>query len=750
MATLGLMTIGCQPANTSDVVQQLIQEALDSRATEAPPPSSGEQGDQGLPGADGAQGSAGDPGADGISCWDINGNGVGDFDEDVNADGNFDSLDCQGPDGQDGLAGQNGLDGLNGTSCWDVNDDGVGDPGEDVNADGNFDFLDCQGQDGLDGQDGVSCWDLNGNGLGDPSEDLNTDGNFDSLDCQGPSGPIDATEPTTPDTLRVFPKIGTPPEFELRWTMPASPTPIQFLTVYEAEVSFTDPADASVAASVPGTASFAVIRLFPNSGVRHFRIQATSFTGVNGPLSAEYKVDTTSRIAFLADIDTDEVTEVYVTRADGGLVPVKVSGSTITDGDAVNIRWSPDGTRLAFRADREIDDVLELYIAVPDGSEEPVNVSGALVAGGNVSHDYRWSPDGTRIAFYADKETDEVFELYVAPADGGTAPVNVSGDLVDGGDVLEGLWSWSPDSTRLAFLADKETDDVTETYVVSADGSTEPLKVSGALPPGGVSRSGAWSPDSQRLAFRAQKETASVFELYVVPADGSAEPVKISGAITPDGDVFNYGWSPDGTRVDFMGDIETDGVNEVFVTTPTGGDNPTKVSGTIVAGGNVFSREWSPDSSRIAILGDKDTDAVIELYVALPTGGGEPTKVSGALVSGGSVSQFTWSPDGDRLAFLARKDSVTVGEAYVVQAIDGGEPTKVSGTLVTGGSIGLQILPWSPDGTRVAFRADKETDTVEELYVVVADGAEEPAKVSGILGADRDVGLDLAWSPLSN
>lgn len=71
----------------------------------------GPQGLQGVAGADGADGVNGVDGANGISCWDLNGNGSGDADEDVNNDGNFDALDCQGVDGTNGTDGTNGLDG---------------------------------------------------------------------------------------------------------------------------------------------------------------------------------------------------------------------------------------------------------------------------------------------------------------------------------------------------------------------------------------------------------------------------------------------------------------------------------------------------------------------------------------------------------------------------------------------------------------------------------------------------------------
>ncbi|MER3319338.1 MAG: hypothetical protein RIB79_13690 [Allomuricauda sp.] len=81
--------------------------------------SDGETGPQGTAGVDGADGTNGIDGidgidgvdgADGISCWDLNGNGVGDItvdenNEDLNLDGVVDALDCQGATGQNGQNG---------------------------------------------------------------------------------------------------------------------------------------------------------------------------------------------------------------------------------------------------------------------------------------------------------------------------------------------------------------------------------------------------------------------------------------------------------------------------------------------------------------------------------------------------------------------------------------------------------------------------------------------------------------------
>ena len=75
----------------------------------------GADGEDGAPGQSitGDPGAPGAPGDDGISCWDLNGNGVGDItvdtdNEDLNLDGVVDALDCQGTNGTDGNDGADG------------------------------------------------------------------------------------------------------------------------------------------------------------------------------------------------------------------------------------------------------------------------------------------------------------------------------------------------------------------------------------------------------------------------------------------------------------------------------------------------------------------------------------------------------------------------------------------------------------------------------------------------------------------
>ena len=90
------------------------------------------------------------------------------------------------PSGQKSPTDSGRFESHGGQSCWDLDGDGVEDAEEDSNADGVVDVFDCRGvagADGVDGSDGLDCWDSNGNGEPDASEDLNGDGFVDHLDC---------------------------------------------------------------------------------------------------------------------------------------------------------------------------------------------------------------------------------------------------------------------------------------------------------------------------------------------------------------------------------------------------------------------------------------------------------------------------------------------------------------------------------------------------------------------------------------
>ena len=284
---------------------------------------------------------------------------------------------------------------------------------------------------------------------------------------------------------------------------------------------------------------------------------------------------------------------MWISNSQSAAPPLSVSGAFVLDGDAQSgYSFSPDSKRLLFRADKNADQVVELFVAAVDASTSPVLVSGTLGADSDVSS-AQWSPTGTRVAYLADQAVDGVVELWGADADGTGTPTKLSGPLVMGGNVTH--FRYTPSGTRVVFRADKDTDDTFELYIANADGSGSVAKLSGPLVvAGNVTSTFRFTADGNGLVFLADAEQDGKKELYRVDL-GTTQRTKLSGMLDASaGDVDALvGFSPDGTKLAFIGDLETLDRQELFVSDADGA-NRMRVSGALVADGNVQSAQWTP------------------------------------------------------------------------------------------------------------------------------------------------------------
>ena len=138
-------------------------------------------------------------------------------------------------------------------------------------------------------------------------------------------------------------------------------------------------------------------------GPRHVPLRVTNLAGdERGPA---WTPD--GRIVFAHRAATGTQWDLYIARLDGG-APERL---TDTDDNEMQPRVSPDGRRVAFASDRESDDGdLDIWVMrLPTGKERPdqkdprwrhVRVLQARGTDGYPS----WSPEGDRVAFYAVRE----------------------------------------------------------------------------------------------------------------------------------------------------------------------------------------------------------------------------------------------------------------------------------------------------------------------------------------------------------
>ncbi len=115
--------------------------------------------------------------------------------------------------------------------------------------------------------------------------------------------------------------------------------------------------------------------------------------------------------------------------------------------------WSPDGTLIAFVAER--DGNAEIYVLAGDGTETRLTTD----PGADVSP--AWSPDGSRLAFASDRDGN--WEIYAMAADG-SGLQRLTDDPAADFDP-----AWSPDGGQIAFTS--ERDGNREIYAMAPDGS---------------------------------------------------------------------------------------------------------------------------------------------------------------------------------------------------------------------------------------------------------------------------------------
>lgn len=419
-------------------------------------------------------------------------------------------------------------------------------------------------------------------------------------------------------------------------------------------------------------------------------------------------------------------------------VAQRVNGPLVTNGDVVNFAWSPDSTRIVYSADQDTDAVTELYLVDVSGPtpSTPVKISGPMVSGGSVqSGSFDWSPDGSRIAYRADQLVDNVIELFVVDVSGPVPgpPQRVNGPLPDGADT-ESRWVWTPDGRRIIYQADQDTLDVLEIYMVDVSGPTPstPVKLNGPLVTGGdvgtTATDVAVSFDGRWVSYVADQNTDNVEEVFVVDISGGAPsaPIRVSGPPSSFTDNINVSWSPTANRLMYASDQEASNVYEVYYVDLTSGvptpalkiHPPFPSFGRVAAGAAAL--QWSPDGRWFAYRADTAVDNAFEVEVVdMSTGTpGPPFDASLPRTPGLTTDAFAFAPDSSAIAVRGEGLVDNADEVFVTD-LTSPTPTPVSitGTPTAAGGQALDFL-WVGDSRHILVRGDFDTDGVFAAYLI--------------------------------
>lgn len=408
-------------------------------------------------------------------------------------------------------------------------------------------------------------------------------------------------------------------------------------------------------------------------------------------------------LALLMDYDVTGKFELFVVPITGGAL-VKVSGMMPDAGDVANFDWSPDSTRLVYSADQDIDNVREIYMVDRTGANR-MKINGSVGAPPQVAVERPlWSPDGRYIAQRVrDLATNRYIGINLYDTTLGkpnstriTPPVPSTKSITDP--------RWSPDSTRISFMEHVGTAGSFVTapntrylFVCTVGGSCPQVSLTGLDVAGVFTAQQFWSPDGSRLAYLADDETGGLSSpgtelVYVDALDGQPSKTVNNGV---NEEVFDGSpvWSPDSAQLAYVT------VGKLKIWTRATDTNRT-VNAPLGPRGAIKTVAWSPDGQRIAFLESDDAGLPFVLFIGQAHTPGA-TQVTGFE----HVASYAWAPDAGAIAAIARETGSSVDELFVAAA-DGTGAVKVNDTppdFGTGLTPAVYKFAWAPDSARIVY-----------------------------------------------
>src|SRR5437879_1323683 len=218
-----------------------------------------------------------------------------------------------------------------------------------------------------------------------------------------------------------------------------------------------------------------------------------------------------------------QMAHLWIVDLPGNSANVAPEAKRLTEGDAFSVgsfAWSPDGTRIAFSAQKDPDLISsfseDIYVArIADKSGNLSNSSTdslkKIVDTPGPDTNPKWSPDGKKLAFETAAGAKYFFytnvRIAVVSAEGGNPQI-----LTDSFDEDPGLIGWGPDG--IYFAAEQKT----YAHLFRLNPATKAVEKLSA-PDHMASFSFSFSQDYKRVAYRAALENqyAEIYYSSVAP-----------------------------------------------------------------------------------------------------------------------------------------------------------------------------------------------------------------------------------------
>lgn len=431
---------------------------------------------------------------------------------------------------------------------------------------------------------------------------------------------------------------------------------------------------------------------------------------------------------------TEDHRQILGARDDGNGATVPLSGTAFTE-----IRqWavSPDGGAVAYVADADGADRFELYVREIDGAA-PRKVS-VLENAANDVFDFAWAPDSRSLAYRADGVNADA-QMFRVGRDG-TGFYKVWFHGVSGIEV-DAVYAWSPDSRWLA-LGIEQSGPVFALLLHDAATNAQGAAEVESTPPGRDIRDVTFSPDSQWIAWRTDEHSGDdQYEVFRRPTDLSAVAMRSNGNVGTSVRIAAYQWSHDSRylaqHVESASGSADVGVN-VY-------DLDQSISSRLATSTQVGAMAWARQQNRLCVAaafepGVGATAAVHLLVFDIDAAGAET--VSNPFDPGEELrdESFAWSPDGAQVAYAT---ALAGFRGRVHLAAVGSPLPAVPAADMQGGEV--FHMAWSPDGSRLAVLELDQTQAFHPGEWHLLDGTARSVWRSGSVNT-YETSRRMAWS----
>ncbi len=286
-------------------------------------------------------------------------------------------------------------------------------------------------------------------------------------------------------------------------------------------------------------------------------------------------VEQNGKILFQGTVGNSDDYHLFVMNIDGSNGAQLTNFTNAHTGDAL---WSSDGSKIVFQTSKDNDGGSGIYTMNADGSNI-TRVNHNFIGEGEQNPTF--SPDGTKILFEALIGINS--HIFVMNADGNneiqlTSFTNGS-EWVHSGDA-----SWSPDGSKIVFQSNKDSDNDggSGIYIMNSDGSNV-TRINHSFI-GDGEQNPKFSPDGSKILFEAQMGNHS--HIFVMNTDGSNE-TQLTNFTS--GNEYTYtgdaSWNPDGSKIVFQSnkDSDNDGGSGIYIMNDNG-SNVIRISQNLARG----------------------------------------------------------------------------------------------------------------------------------------------------------------------